>query len=113
MGYMSAIKIEVQIKANLQWKAFQARGRHWIGICDALGLTLQADRFSELVEDMDDCLDTMFKDLLDTQELPSFLRKRGWAMMTAIPANRKPADLRFSVPFAVRRVNGPPTALHA
>lgn len=98
----------VEIQANLQWQCFRANGGHWIGICDPLKLTVQSDTWGELMEDIGNTLNVMFKDLLETQELEAFLANHGWTPVGVIPHNSK--NVRFDVPFIPVRVNSGPQA---
>jgi hypothetical protein len=62
-----------------------------------LKLTVQSPTWGELVEDISDALDLMFKDLLETGELSPFLQERGWALLGPLP--KAPKNVRFDVPF--------------
>ena len=98
-GAMGTTKVvEINIAAQLQWNCFRAKGGHWVGVCDPLKLTVQADTWAELMEDIGQTLDLMLKDLLKSNELERFLRDHGWKMVGGAPsvAGR---DVRFDVPF--------------
>lgn len=97
----------VRIQANLQWGVVHGTGGAWIGICDPLKLTVQAQTWAELMEDIGLTLDAMLNDLLAANELPQFLRDHGWQPVGTIPA--RPEEVRFDVPFfpAMMGANGP------
>lgn len=98
--------VTVQIQGNVEWKCFRASSGHWVGVCAPLKLTVQADTWAELMEDISHTLDMMFKDLLESQELERFLRDHGWTLAGVIPHTSR--NVRFDVPFdPVRVANGP------
>ncbi len=100
----------VRINAQLQWTIRQGSGGAWVGICDPLKLTVQSDTWAELMEDIGLTLDAVLKDLLVSNELPRFLRDRGWQLMGSMPTHL--GEVRFfDVPFypVMAGVNGPQT----
>ena len=102
----------VRIEANVPWNITPAREGAWIGVCEPLKLTVQADTWAELMEDIGLTLDAIMRDLLKSNELPQFLRDRGWQMVGAPPTKQE--DVRFDVPFfpAMVGANGPQRELH-
>jgi len=101
----------VRVDANLKWAVMQGNGGNWIAVCDPLGLTVQAETWADLMEDIGHTLDAMLKDLLSTHELDRFLSDHGWTPRAEIPA--RPEDVRFDVPFIPARMasNGPSRAI--
>ena len=89
----------VHIDGKLQWRWFRAQSGNYIGGCDPLKITLQADTFSELMEEIGITLDALLKDLLADNDLDRFLREQGWS--TTGPGPNRPSDVRFDVPFAI------------
>jgi predicted RNase H-like HicB family nuclease len=87
----------VRVQATLPWQCSFGKSGNWVAVCDPLKLTVQSGTWSELVEDIADALDLMFKDLLETGELTPFLRERGWTLIGPVP--RAPKNVRFDVPF--------------
>jgi len=92
---MTIVRIETQV----QWRSFRSKSGEWIAICDPLGLTLEASTWAELMEDIADALNAMFRDLLRSNKLNQFLQSRGWQPLAKI--NMRPADVRFDIPFTV------------
>ena len=84
----------VRIDASLPYKVWQAQSGVWIGVCDALQVTVQADTWAELMEAIIDGLEMIFQDLLNSGELEQFLAEQGWQA-------RGPYDVdtKFDVPF--------------
>jgi len=103
----------VRVDGNIQWRCFRAKGGHWIGICDPLKLTVQADTWADLMEDIGHTLDAMLKDLLGSNELDKFLRDHGWKVIGPVPA-RPTKEVRFDVPFipAMMGAHGPQGNVH-
>lgn len=91
-------RVRIDIQANLQWGCFQAKGGHWVAVCDPLNLTVQAATWAELMEDIGDTLDGMLQELLSSNELDKFLRDHGWQAVGPIPTQQDGA-IRFDVPF--------------
>lgn len=92
----------VEIKGNIEWECFRGKGGNWLGVCHALGLTIQSETWVSLLDDMAQTLNAMFLDLLASQELTKFLRDRGWKSAAPIPL--KPVNLWFDVPFVPKLV---------
>jgi len=94
-----SMQIIARIDGNVQWKYFRSTEGHWIAISDALKLTLQADTYGELMEDITSTLDAVFRDLLLSSELDKFLEEHGWTLTQQIVGPIQ--NVRFDVPFAV------------
>ena len=90
------IRIEIQ---NLNWRTEMSRKTGvWVGICDALRLTVQADDWAELCEMMNESMDLLFRDLLETGEIEAYLRKNGWKAAARLPSPKQAKGVRFDVP---------------
>lgn len=87
----------VRINANLQWRFKIGKGGNYVAVCDPLRITLQAETWAELMEDTAEVLNTIFLDLLNSNELDRFLSDHGWALMGRVPD--QPENIRFDVPF--------------
>lgn len=104
--------IVVRVNANVKWKTRQTQAGNYVAICDPLGLTLQAETWADLMEDISLTLDAMLKDLLSSQELDQFLREHGWTLIGSIPNRQE--DFRFDLPFFPEMMGpyGPQRSLH-
>jgi len=103
----------VRVDANIQWKILQAKSGEWVGVCDPLKLTVEAETWADLMEDIGHTLDALLKDLLSSNELDRFLRDQGWKLLAAIPS--RPEGVRFDVPFIpamMANANGTARQLH-
>ncbi len=94
---MTITLVRIEVQSKLVWQCLQAASGQWVAVCDTLKLTIQSDTFSELMEDIHQTLDAMFKDLLATGELDKFFQDHGWKALNAIPQD--PAEVRFDMPF--------------
>jgi hypothetical protein len=87
----------VRVDAKLAWEVRRYQDGDWLAICDPLGLTLQAETWANLMEDISLTLDAMLRDLLKSNDLDQFLKERKWKLLGPIPQTR--GDIRFDVPF--------------
>lgn len=86
-----------RIEGSVRWEVLHAKGGNWVGICDPLRLTLQADTWANLMEDISFTLDAIFKDLLSSNELTRFLKEHGWKSRGTAPKDL--SNVRFDLPF--------------
>lgn len=93
----------IRVHADLEWQIDQSKSLPvWIGVCDALNLTVQSDSWRELAEDISETLDAIFLDLIVEDELSEFLQKNGWELEDEIPSEM-PQNVKFDIPFAIVR----------
>jgi len=94
--------IKVQTNAKVSWRYMRDPNDDFIAVCDPLGLTVSGGTFEELLACVQDSLNLLMLDLLARNELPRFLRERGWTLITPAPTRQTRArDLRFDIPFSV------------
>ena len=84
----------VRIDGSVEWKVWQTDSGEWVGVCDALGVTLQSETWAEMMEDISDGLELIFKDLIEENEFERFLSDRGWVARGTWDADSK-VDLPF------------------
>jgi len=90
----------VSIQGQVVWRVCQDRASgYFIGICDPLKLTLQGQSLGELTESIDEGINAMLHDLVQTHELDMFLRDQGWTLMTPVP--KRTDNVRFRMPFTI------------
>ena len=101
----------IRVQANVQWQISPVENA-WIGVCEPLHLTVEADTWGQLMESISETLDAVLADLMKSNELPKFLKSHGWSLMTPLP--ERPEDVRFDVPFipALMGANGPQRIVH-
>lgn len=87
----------VRINGKVECKILQGRGGNWIAVCDSLQLTIQANTWANLMEDIGFTLDVILRDLLSSNELERFIKERGWTLVGRIP--RRHTDVCFDLPF--------------
>ncbi len=69
----------VQVKGNVNWMCtHDAACDKWVGVCDDLNLTVQADTQRDLHKEIWEAMDTLFNMLVEENELENFLSKHGW-----------------------------------
>jgi len=95
----------VHIEGQLSWDCAQSReSGKWIGVCEALRLTVQADSYRELDAAIEDGLQLLFADLVRAGDLSDFLKEHGWRAHDPVVIARSPRQLRFSIPHSKKRV---------
>ena len=94
-----ATKEVVQIRANVEWRWCRGSGGNYVAVCDPLKITLQAETWTDLVEDMIISLNALVLDLIESNEWEKFMRERGWLIVGQMPA--RPQNARFEVPFSI------------
>lgn len=111
---VAAINTSIQINANLVWATARLPSGVWIGICDPLGITVEADNEEDLRSVIQEAHHTLFVDLLEDGELAKFLADRGWKTQSPIPQAIPEEGVRFEVPFRTvsASLNGNATASH-
>lgn len=94
-----AVKVVTVVKVDgtLQWRCFRASGGNWVAVCDPLRLTVQAETWANLMEDIGHTVNAMFVDLLRSNELEEFLRDHNWRLVGQMPT--QPSRVRFDMPF--------------
>ena len=84
----------VRINGNAEWKIQKTQSGLYVGICDPLGLTVQADTWAEMMEVINDAMEMLFSDLIETKEFEQFLSERGW-----VADGPREIDSKFDLPF--------------
>jgi hypothetical protein len=96
---MPLVKTLVRINGQVPWRCFPAQSGDWIGICDPLKLTLQAESWNELVDEMAISLNAFLRELFTTHEFDRFMRENGWTVIGPIPTQEQAENIRFDLPF--------------
>ena len=91
--------VTLQLQSQLQWHARKSpsSGR-WIGVCDSMNLSMEADSLDELHSLIHETLQLMFTDLLEDNELDQFLSERGWQAAN-LPIQHVGPAVEFDVPW--------------
>jgi hypothetical protein len=95
----------IQIDAKLGWATKKLRSGAWIGVCDALGLTVEASNEQELRSMIEESISVLFADIFADGEMDQFLRSHGWMAKSPIPTEIQTGienGVRFDVPFELR-----------
>lgn len=89
---------KVIIHTNVEWRARRgATGKRWIGVCEALNLSMEADTLDELHGLIPETIHLLMTDLLEDNELDRYLRDKGWQAV-GIPTQPE-GDIEFEVPW--------------
>src|SRR6266508_1294623 len=90
---------KVNIEAKVRWRAFRSpTSKRWIGVCDELNLSTEADSLDELHSLIPECIHLLMIDLLEDNELEQYLRDKGWRA-TNLPTRRPRGAIEFDVPW--------------
>ena len=82
------MKNVVHVQGKLLWKWGRGRSGRYVAVCDAIGQTVEAERFEELLETMHEALDSTFCELMSSGDLPEFLHSHGWTT-AELPRSQK------------------------
>ena len=96
----------IRIQGKVQWKVTRATGGNWVAACDALKITLQAETWAEMMEDISTAIDALLKEMLRSNELVAFLKDQGWVLQSGSTIPTRSQDVRFDVPFIPALVAG-------
>ena len=96
------MKMTVHIQGKLIWKWGRTKSGSYVAVCDPLAQTVQANKFGELLETMNEALESTFKELFSSGDLEKFLQERGWSSPD-LPARAR-ANVRFDMPFDLKGV---------
>ena len=89
----------IRINSQVPWLVGETSSGLWVGVCDALGITVQAKSEVELEEVIHESVQLLFTDLFDDGEFDAFLLDRGW---TAHPEGiDRDGDVHFEVPITL------------
>jgi hypothetical protein len=103
MAGQTTIAIQTGHAMGIVWGVKKTKRGSFVGVCDALGLTLEADTESELRSLIEEGIHFLMVDLLEDGDLPRFLKDRGWKTARPVPARLPKEGVRFEVPFRVER----------
>ncbi len=88
----------VRVTAQVEWTVCKDNASgYWIAVSRPLKQTVSGETWRELNDSIAETIDLLFRDLLESDELESFLSDHGWKLAQRIPDNRR--NLRFDVPW--------------
>lgn len=94
----------IRIVGQISWKVSRnPKTGAYIGACDSLNVTAQGRTRSELMEMIDDILETLLTDMVAEGRLEQVARQHGWKIEGELPKRdaRRPQTLKFDLPFVV------------
>ena len=90
----------VRIRATVNWRVTETSSNRWIGVCDSLKLTVESMTYLELMEDIGEVLNAVFKDLVETDDFDRFLEDHGWTCSGTSNATSSASEpVYFDIPF--------------
>ena len=92
----------VRVKSDVEWAVVEGTNGYWVGICEPLKLTVQADTYANLMEDIGLTMSAVLKDLIETDELHQFLQSHGWSLQGPYQGPYEKVD-HFDIPFHTTR----------
>lgn len=97
--------VRFDLNARVSWRAARdPRSELWVGVCDPLRLTAQADTWQELVDRIGEIQQDLFLELLQEKQLERFLADHGWTAIGPVPRAVPEGGLAFDIPVPVNVV---------
>lgn len=98
--------IRIEVEAAVEWKAMRgASNGTWIGVCDALNLSVEAGSEDELRSLIPETMHLLLIDLALDNEFDAYLRERGWRS-TGLPDRQEIESAQFQVPWHLMMPEG-------
>jgi len=92
----------VTIQGNLLWLCARDKDAGlWVAQCPALRIMAEAETYAKLQQAIDECIQALFADLVQTNEFDGFLREHNWVLGSPMPP--KTSRVRFDVPYEIQR----------
>jgi hypothetical protein len=95
-------------EARVHW-TLERGEREWVAICDELALTVQGETIEEINHLIVQFMNELFRELLERNELETFLKKHGWTPVDQLPHEVPHEGLKFDLPF---QFDSPPSSDH-
>ncbi len=96
----------IYVEGQVEWKFFRdANSKYWIAVCEPLKQTVSGETWTELNESIAQTIDLVFRELLEKDELESFLRRQGWKLERREQLLRS-RNVRFDVPWKLSARRG-------
>jgi predicted RNase H-like HicB family nuclease len=89
----------VVIQGSLPWAVQETREKNWVAVCQPLGLSVEGADREELMASIDESIQMIFTDLLESGELEDFLRSHGWKLQVPVRELRAMKNPHFEVPM--------------
>lgn len=91
--------VRFEVNGQVNWRvAFDQKSGCWVGVCDALLVTAEAETWGKLCRTIDEIQNELFRDLLQDNELDAFLRQHGWVPLNPIPRHVSSDEVIFDLP---------------
>jgi hypothetical protein len=95
---MALIRIDGQVGWRIARDPYSDR---WVGVCDALALTAEAETSNQLTEICYEILEDLFCRLLEEGSLDRFLKSHGWHPLVPLPERIPEDGVTFDIPISM------------
>lgn len=68
----------IKVEGQIAWEVARSKSGRFVAVCRAMALSMEGDTLDELYARINDGIQLLMLDLMESGELDSFLRKRGW-----------------------------------
>jgi len=89
--------VRIQVNGQVAWKVARSTAGRWVGVCPELGLAMEGGTLDELYANINDAVQLLMRDLMESGELDAFLQSRGWKKQVIGP--QKSGQPEFEVPI--------------
>ena len=84
----------MKISMEVEWEIFDLEDHEgYIGVCDSLGIAVEAASEAEVEEDLRDAIALLLEDLEETGELERVAVEQGWDIQRSAPPSSLPVGL--------------------
>jgi len=90
--------VKIQVNGQIGWRVAKSAAGRWVGVCPELGLAMEGATLDELFANVNDAVQLLMKDLMESGELDAFLQSRGWNKEVSGP-QQQAGQLEFEVPI--------------
>jgi len=94
--------VQIQVNGQVQWQVGRSSAGRWIGVCQPLGLTMEGDSLDDLFNNINESVQLLMEDLVETGEFDSFLRHRGWQAVPNGSQQQGPVEFQVPIDLLVR-----------
>lgn len=90
--------VKIQVNGQIAWRVAKSAAGRWVGVCPELGMSMEGVTLDDLFANINDAVQLLMSDLLESGELDAFLQSRGWKKELRGP-QQQGGDVEFDVPI--------------
>lgn len=91
--------VRIQVNGQILWEVAKTSSDHWLAVCRPLNLTMEGTSLDELHASINDAVQLLLSDLMESGELDAFLKSRNWQRVDT-PGTQQ-GEVEFDVPVEV------------